>query len=50
MIRNPDLGHSTGQMGGNIRGDGRLGDSMERARLLQPLGKKEKEFGKMEKG
>ena len=50
MIRNLDLGHSIGQTGGNIREDGRLGDSMERARLQQPQGRKEKESGKMEKG
>ena len=50
MIRNLDLGRSIGQMGGNIKVDGKLGDSMERARLLQPLGRKEKVFGKMEKG
>ena len=50
MIRNLDLGHSIGQMGGNIKEDGRLGDSMERARLQQPQGRKEKESGKTEKG
>ena len=50
MIRNLDLGRSIGQMGGNIKVDGKLGDSMERARLLQPPVRKEKEFGKMEKG
>ena len=50
MIRNLDLGRSIGQMGGNIREDGRQGDSMVRARLLQRLGRKEKEFGRMEKG
>ena len=50
MIRNLVLGRSTGQMGGNIREVGRLGDNMERVRLLQPQGRKEKEFGKTEKG
>ena len=50
MIRNLDLGHSIGQMGGNIKEDGRLVDSMERARSQQPPVRKEKEFGKTEKG
>ena len=50
MIRNLDLGHSIGQMGGNIREDGRLGDSMEKAHLQQPQGRKEKASGKTEKG
>ena len=50
MIRNLDLGHSIGRMGGNIREDGRLGDSMERVHLQQPPGRKGKVSGKTEKG